>query len=134
MRTFFTIIILFLAITGASTLLINFFNVDFGTVDYWDRHGYWLLFFLATFPRLTLLFSSIPFGGLFWWIGFFFAPRVLVAILATIGYWHTNPLLVIASWLFAISGESSEKYFVQKKVVVIRNGPKTFEAEYTIKD
>ena len=109
------ITILFLAITGAATILIGLFDVKFGIVDYWKVHGWWFLFFIAIFPRLTLLFSSVPFGGLFWWLGFLFAPRLLVAILATIAYWNTNWILVIISWLFVIGGESSEKSFIIHK-------------------
>jgi len=61
------------------------------------------------FPRLTLLFSSVAFGGLFWWLGFIFAPRLLVAILATTAYWQTNTVLVVLTWIWAVGGESAEK-------------------------
>ncbi|MCC6137946.1 MAG: hypothetical protein IT287_04895 [Bdellovibrionaceae bacterium] len=84
--------------------------------SYWDNHGIFLLFFITIFPRLTLLFSSIAFGGFFWWIGFIFAPRILVAVLATMSYIQTNPVLVIISWLVALSGESTEKYTLRNKV------------------
>jgi hypothetical protein len=97
------------------------FGADLGTTDYWQVHGVWLLAFLTFFPRLTLLFSSIPFGGFFWWLGWIFAPRLLVATLATLAYWQTNPFLVTISWLVAIGGESAEKYTVRQRVVrVIR--------------
>ncbi len=138
MRTIIKIIILFLLITGLSTILINYFNIEFGNTDYWDVHGFLFLVFISIFPRLTLLFSSVAFGGIFWWLGFIFAPRMLVAILATVSYWNTNKVLVIISWLFAIGGESTEKYFIHRRTfrrrpVEPRIG--VIDAEYTeIKD
>lgn len=118
MKLFVQLLILFLALTGAASLLVSFADVDFGTVDYWQRHGIFFLFFITLFPRLTLLFSSIPFGGLIWWLGFFFAPRLLVASLATITYWQTNPVLVVLAWFIAISGESAEKWGFKQQVHV----------------
>ena len=114
MRTVIKILLIFIAVSIASTLLINHFNIRFGTIDYWNVHGFWFLVFIAFFPRLTLFFSSVPFGGLFWWLGFIFAPRLLVAVLATVAYWNTNKFLVVASWLIAIGGESSEKYYIHR--------------------
>lgn len=94
------------------------------TQNFWDHHGIIFLVLIALFPRLTLLFSSVPFGGLFWWLGFIFAPRILVAVLATITYGSSNPILVIISWIIALSGESGEKYYVNNRVKVIRyRGP-----------
>lgn len=113
-----TILIIFLAITGASTLMIDTLHLPFGKVNFWDHRGtisgFFFLFFIAFFPRLTLIFSSIPFGGALWWLGLIFAPRILVAVLATPAYWHTNPALVIIAWLVAMGGESSEKMFIRK--------------------
>lgn len=100
--------------------------VEFGRIDFWQVRGtfrgVFLLFFLALFPRLTLLFSSIPFGGILWWLGFIFVPRYLIAILATITYGLTNPFLVVISWIIALAGESSEKYVVQRKVFRFSSG------------
>ncbi len=115
MKTAIKLVVIFLALTGASTLLINFFDVSFGFDKFWNNHGVFFLIFITLFPRLTLLFSSIPFGGFFWWLGFIFAPRFLVSILATITYWNENPILVLISWLVAIGGESGEKYYVTKR-------------------
>ncbi len=84
--------------------------------NFWDHHGFLFLFFITLFPRLTLLFSSVAFGGIFWWLGFLFAPRVLVAVLATMSYFNSNPLLVVISWIVALSGESTEKYTLRSKV------------------
>jgi hypothetical protein len=114
MKTLITILIIFLAITGANTLMIDYLHIPFGQISFWDRRGLFFLFFIAFFPRLTLLFSSVAFGGLFWWLGLVFAPRILVAVLATPAYWHTNPALVIIAWLVAMGGESSEKMFIKK--------------------
>ncbi|TNE95358.1 MAG: hypothetical protein EP326_15285 [Deltaproteobacteria bacterium] len=124
------ILITFLAITGAATLLMNFTDVQFGLEDYWNNHGVWFLIFITLFPRLTLLFSSVPFGGFFWWLGFFFAPRILVAILATLSYWEQNPVLVVISWLMAIGGESGEKVVVRNRYDVVKRGGSVFEAEF----
>ena len=78
-------------------------------MDFWDVHGVWFIIFMFFFPRLTLLFSSVAFGGLFWWLGFIFTPRLLVASLATTAYWETNPVLVVLSWVWALGLESAEK-------------------------
>ena len=88
--------------------------------NFWDHHGVFFLIFITLFPRLTLLFSSVPFGGFFWWLGFIFAPRFLVAILATTHYLQSNPILVAISWFVAISGELGEKRFFKKRVVIVR--------------
>ena len=32
-------------------------------MDFWDVHGIWFIIFMFFFPRLTLLFSSVAFGG-----------------------------------------------------------------------
>ena len=85
-------------------------------VDFWDVHGFIFILFMLFFPRLTLLFSSVAFGGFWWWLGWFLAPRLLVAILATTAYWDTNPILVILAWLVAFSGESSEKKVMHQKI------------------
>lgn len=103
-------LIIFLVLAAVSGLLIEHFNYDFKTHDYFDKRGVFFLFFVTLFPRLTLLFSSVPFGGVAWWLGFVFCPRILVAILATINYFHANPILVVLSWLIALGGEGLEKF------------------------
>lgn len=118
MRTIIRMLVLFAMISIATTVLINYFDIEFGETDFWEVHGFFFLVFISIFPRLTLLFSSVAFGGFFWWLGFFFAPRLLVAILATVSYWNTNKVLVIIAWLLAVGGESSEKYFI------INRGPR----------
>ncbi len=120
MRTLGQFLMIFLALVGTATLLMNFSDFQFGSENFWNHHGLFFLIFISFFPRLTLLFSSVASGGLLWWLSFFFAPRLLVAVLATFSYWQTNPVLVMISWFVAISGESGEKYVVTRRV---RYGP-----------
>ena len=126
------IFLIFFAILGAVSVLIKFGQVEFGKLDFWQRHGLFFLAAITFFPRLTLLFSSIPFGGILWWISFVFCPRILVGVLATVTYWHTNPLLVLVAWLVALSGETTEKYVVHQRGDQIIRG-RDIEAEYTVK-
>ena len=88
--------------------------MHYGVVDFWQVHGLFFLVFIALFPRLTLLFSSVAFGGFFWWLGWVIAPRLLVAILATEAYWRTNKFLVVMAWIVMIGGESAEKRTVRR--------------------
>lgn len=133
------IVFIFLALTEATTLMMNVFNVEFAYKSFWSEHGLFFLVFITLFPRLTLLFSSVPFGGLFWWLGFFFAPRFLVAILATVSYWHNNPILVMVALMVALGGESSEKYVLSKNINVVwprgkrhhPHGSESFREGYT---
>jgi hypothetical protein len=118
MKSLFRIVILFLALTGAATILMKMSDIPFGNDNFWDKHNIFFLIFITIFPRLTLLFSSVPFGGLFWWLGFIFTPRILVAILATMAYWQQNPILVLISWLVALGGESGEKYYITSRSTV----------------
>jgi len=87
--------------------------------NFWDVHGLWFIFFMFFFPRLTLLFSSVLFGGFWWWLGWFLAPRLLVAILATTAYWDTNPVLVVLTWIWSLSGESTEKKVVRNNITTV---------------
>ena len=84
-------------------------------MNFWDVHGIWFIIFMFFFPRLTLLFSSVAFGGVLWWLGFIFAPRLLVAILATTAYWHTNTVLVVLTWFWALGGETTEKVAISRR-------------------
>ncbi len=79
-------------------------------MDFWQLHGVLFLACVFFFPRLTLLLSDVMSGGLLWWLGWLIAPRILVACLATLHYVNTNPILVILSWCWALSGESAEKH------------------------
>lgn len=103
-------IAVFFILLVATSMMMDTFQTQFGTVNFFDKRGYFFLFFITIFPRLTLLFSSVVSGGVLWWLAFFFCPRILVATLATVAYFHTNPVLVTISWLVAIGGEVFEKY------------------------
>lgn len=105
---FKSIAVFFILLVGTS-LMMDTMNAQFGTVNFFDRHGYFFLIFITIFPRLTLLFSSVATGGFLWWLGFIFCPRILVATLATVAYFHTNPVLVTISWIVALGGETMEK-------------------------
>ena len=85
-------------------------------MNFWDVHGVWFIIFMFFFPRLTLLFSSVAFGGFFWWLGFIFTPRLLVAVLATLAYWTTNPVLCVCAWVWVFWGEGTEKTIVANKI------------------
>ncbi len=76
--------------------------------DFWEVHGLIFVICLFFFPRLTLLFAT-AWGGFLWWLGWLFAPRLTVAILATTFYWESNTVLVVLTWLWALGGESTEK-------------------------
>lgn len=112
MRTFLRFLMVFLVVGAAAALASGLLGVEFGRDNFWDHHGVFFLIFLATFPRLTLLFGNVAFGGVFWWLAWLFAPRLLVAVLATTAYWVQNPLLVVIAWVIALGGESSEKTIV----------------------
>lgn len=126
---------------GLNLLLLSDSKIEWGSVDFFSRHGIFFLVCISLFPRLTLFFSSVPFGGLLWWLGFFFYPRLLVATLATITYLKTNPLLVLIAWFVAISGELFEKVAIRRrsgfhfrafeqKSVPTKSQGDVFEAEY----
>jgi hypothetical protein len=96
--------------------------------NFWDVHGVLFIIFMMFFPRLTLLLSGVAWGGLLWWLGWFFAPRLLVAILATFAYWHTNTVLVVLTWIWALCGDSAEKKVVFKAepVLMVRTHVRSF--------
>ena len=83
-------------------------------MDFWQQHGILFLLGCALFPRITLLFfSGVTFG--FWIIvGWLFVPHVTVAILASMLYWDTNPILVIIAWIVALVGTGSESKSLSK--------------------
>ena len=83
-------------------------------MDFFTNHGVATLIFLAIFPRLTLLIASFATGGLLWWLGWIFAPHLLVAFLA-IPYLDSNPVLVIVAWLIALGGTNGEAKVLKSK-------------------
>ncbi len=131
-------IAIFFVLLVATTILMDVMKLDFGTINFWDRHGVFFLISMTILPRLTLLFSSVAFGGFIWWLGFFFTPRILVASLATMAYFHTNPVLVIISWMVALGGEVFEKWGIGSSKFhfkTYRKGPRAtyspgFENQY----
>ncbi len=100
----------FFVLIVATSLMMDVFKTDFGSINFFQKHGIFFLIFITLFPRLTLIFSSVATGGFLWWLAFFICPRVLVASLATVAYFHTNPILVTISWLVALGGEVFEKW------------------------
>lgn len=56
-----------------------------------------------------MLFATSFGSGFLYWIGWLFAPRLTVAIIATMLYSDTNIILVVLSWFWALGGESAEK-------------------------
>jgi uncharacterized membrane protein YtjA (UPF0391 family) len=122
MKTLFRFLLVFFVLSLVAGVLMRYSQIDFGIIDYWERHGVLFLIFIAIFPRLTLLFSSVATGGVIWWLAWLFAPRILVAILATIAYWQTNPILVSISWVIALFGESAEKTTVKNRTDIVIRG------------
>ena len=86
-------------------------------MNFWDVHGIAFIICITLFPRLTMLVTGIcfaPFSGVLFWLRWVFTPRLTAAILASMFYWDTNPVLVVFAWLAALSGESSEKEAASK--------------------
>lgn len=67
-------------------------------MNFFDTHTTLTLLGLVFFPRITLLLANFVTGGVLWWLGWIFAPRLLIAILS-LPFWSTNPFLVIVAWL-----------------------------------
>ena len=110
MRTILRFLLIFTLVSLISMVAVSAFGVEYGQSRYWDSHGVGLLIGLALLPRITLLVSSVATGGLVWWLGWLFAPRILVAVLATVAYFNANPGLAAIAWLIALGGEFGEKH------------------------
>ena len=123
MKTLLRLMIAFLAVTGAVLFATVGFGVEFAHEEFWAHHGVFFLVSIMLFPRLTLIFGGVATGGLLWWLGLLFAPRLLVAVLATLTYWNQNPVLVAAAWVVALGGESSEKFAMVRRTRAPRAGP-----------
>jgi hypothetical protein len=78
-------------------------------MDFWTYHGLGFIFCMFFFPRLTMLFATTVGSGALYWLGWFIAPRLTVAIIATSYFWQTNVILCILTWMWALAGESTEK-------------------------
>jgi len=85
-------------------------------MDFFEHHGLIFLICITLFPRLTILFATSLSWGLFGILGFIFTPHLLVAILATTYYWHTNPILCIIAWIVALGGTSGEGAVVNNQI------------------
>lgn len=135
MKYIFKALAIFFILVVVTAIMMDVYHTEFGTVNFFDKHGWFFLVFITIFPRLTLLFSSVASGGFFWWMGFIFVPRILVAILATIAYFHTNPVLVVIAWIVALGGETLEKFGLKRRnkfiFRTVRTGPYPFEEEPT---
>jgi hypothetical protein len=81
-------------------------------MNFWSVHSLFFCVLMYFFPRFTML-AATPWGGLFWWVGLIFAPRVTVAILALLYYGSTNFILCGFVWWWAIRGEIKEKRWIR---------------------
>lgn len=78
-------------------------------MNFWDYHGWGFIICMMFFPRLTMLFATTMTYGLWSWLGWFFVPRLTVAIFAMMTYsFNENPVLIVFTWLWALSGTSVE--------------------------
>jgi hypothetical protein len=83
-------------------------------MNFWDYHGVGFIICMFFFPRLTMLFATTFGGGVWYWLGWFFAPRLTVAIIATMLYSDQNIVLVVLAWFWAFAGELTEKSIANK--------------------
>lgn len=98
--------------------LLAYLETYFRTA-FWQLHGIKggiaLLLLAVTFPRVTLFFAlSLPFGPLAW-AGWFFVPRLTMAIFATMLYWKTNPEICVLSWLAILV--SGSEYDLERRIL-----------------
>ena len=88
-------------------------------MNYWDVHGWWFLFFMLVFPRITMLVSGICFmtwlHPVLFWFGWVLTPRFVGAILATWFYFHTNPVVCIFAWIAALGVSVGQKKIIKIK-------------------
>jgi len=83
--------------------------------NFWDYHGWLFILAMFFFPRLTMLFATTVGGGFLYWLGWLLAPRLTVAILATILFHEHNTVLLIFTWIWALGGETTEKTVIRSK-------------------
>lgn len=83
--------------------------------NFWDYHGWLFILAMLFFPRLTMLFATTVGGGFLYWLGWLLAPRLTVAILATILFHEHNTVLLIVTWIWALGGETTEKTVIRSK-------------------
>lgn len=83
--------------------------------DFWTVHGIGFLICIVLFPRITLLCATVVGGGFWYWLGWLFCPRFVIAILATTCYWSTNPVLCVMAW-FLVPFQLTDCIFFKAKV------------------
>jgi hypothetical protein len=107
------ILLLPLVLAGCNTLPNHggsFFN------QFSDNHWIFILLGWAFFPRMMFWFFSAMTGGVLFWLGVLFVPRIMVAFWATTYYWQTNPFLCMIAWFWAVPIESLEKRSIASRV------------------
>lgn len=110
-------------------------------MGFWESHGwfggFFFLLFLLFLPRLTVLFSVTlsaivttwvtgfigldgSLGGavifvvtFIGWISWVFYPRHLIAVIATMLHWSTNPFLTLGIWVIAHITLRMRKAFIK---------------------
>lgn len=83
-------------------------------MNFWDNHTILFVIAMFFFPRLTMLFATSFGGGFLYWLGWLLAPRLTVAIIATMLYYDTNIVLVVFTWFWCFGGEASEKKMLEE--------------------
>ena len=78
-------------------------------MNFWDNHTWLFILTMFFFPRLTMLFATSFGAGFLYWLGWLLAPRLTVAIIATMLYSQTNLVLIVFTWIWALCGETTEK-------------------------
>lgn len=89
---------------------------DVSLLSFWEYHGVIFIFFMALFPRLTMLFATTLGGGFLYWLGWLLCPRIVVAIIATAQFFDTNPVLVVLTWIWAMGGTAGETTVAGKAI------------------
>ena len=90
--------------------------VDSTTSTFFENWGAFgglvLMILCAIFPRIAMIVAML-FGGLgvafLGILGWIFVPRITIAIIATVNYFDTNPVLCILAWIILLCGEGAEK-------------------------
>lgn len=104
MKKFYILSILVIFLTSCATTTVTPTGSDF-----WDFHGWFQLLGWIMFPRLMFWFFSVITGGFWFWVGVFFTPHIMAAFWFTTYYWHTNPILCVFAWIYALTREKTEK-------------------------
>ncbi len=76
--------------------------------SFWETHTIWFVIAMHFFPRLTMLFATTFGGGILYWLGWLLAPRLTVAVIATILYLETDPVIVALTVCWCILTSDSD--------------------------